>query len=265
MDWWWPLYLALGSLVGFLAGLLGVGGGAITVPVLVIIFSAQHFPPEHVLHLALGTSLAGVVFTSASSLRAHHGHGAVNWQIVRRFAPGIAVGTLSGSLVAGLFSARVLTVIFVVFISYAATEIVIGRKPIAHRQLPGRVGLTVVGLVIGAACSLVAAGGAFLTIPFMTWCNVKLHQAIGTSAALGFAIAIPGAIGYITTGLQVDSLPAGSLGFLYLPALACFVAGSTLTAPLGARMAHQLPVQKLRRIFAGVLYALALDMLSHLF
>ena len=265
MDWWWLAYLGLGSAIGFLAGLLGVGGGAITVPLLMMLFGAQDFPQEHLLHLALGTSLAGVIFTSASSLRAHHGHGAVNWQIFRRFAPGIAAGTLLGSLVAGSFPTHLLTVIFVVFIFYAATEILFDRKPTAHRQLPGRIGLTLVGLGIGIACALVAAGGAFMTIPFMTWCNVKLREAIGTSASLGFAIAIPGAIGYIFTGLHAHSLPHGSLGFIYLPALACFAVGSVVTAPLGARTTHRLPVKKLKQIFAFVLYALALKMLSTLF
>lgn len=265
MDWWWPAYLVLGSLVGFLAGLLGVGGGAMTVPILVMLFTAQNFPQEHVLHLALGTALACIVFTSASSLRAHHAHAAVNWQIIRRFAPGIAVGTLLGSLVAGSFPTRLLTMIFVVFIFYAASEILANRKPKSNRQLPGVIGLTTVGLGIGVASSLVAAGGAFLTIPFMTWCNVKLHEAIGTSSALGFAIAIPGAIGYMITGWHAAPLPPGALGFVYLPALAFFVIGSMFFAPLGARTAHRLPVKKLRRIFAVVLYALALKMLASLF
>jgi len=265
MDWWWFAYIGLGSMIGFLAGLLGVGGGAISVPLLMMLFSAQGFPREHILHLALGTSLAGVIFTSASSLRAHHGHGAVNWQIFRRFAPAIAVGTLLGSLVAGSVPTHLLTVIFVIFIFYAATEILFDRKPAAHRQLPGAIGLTLAGLAIGMACALVAAGGAFITIPFLTWCNVKLREAIGTSASLGFAIAIPGAIGYIFTGSHVPSLPPGSFGFVYLPALACFAAGSVVTAPWGARTAHGLPVKQLKKIFAFVLYALALKMLSTLF
>ena len=265
MDWWWLAYLILGSLVGFLAGLLGVGGGALTVPILLMLFAAQNFPHEHVLHLALGTALACIVFTSASSLRAHHAHGAVNWQIIRRFAPGIAAGTLLGSLVAGNFPTRLLTIIFVVFICYAATEILADRKPKANRQLPGAVGLTGVGLGIGIASSLVAAGGAFLTIPFMTRCNVKIHEAIGTSSALGFAIAIPGAIGYMVTGWHASPLPAGALGFVYLPALGFFVIGSMFFAPLGAKTAHRLPVKKLRRIFAVVLYTLALKMLTSLF
>src|ERR1700682_264471 len=146
MDWWLLAYLALGSVIGFLAGLLGVGGGALTVPLLMMLFSAQDFPHEHILHLALGTSLAGVIFTSASSLRAHHGHGAVNWQIFRRFAPAIAVGTLLGSLVPRSPPTHLLTVIFVIFIYYAATEIFYDRKPAAHRQLPGAIGLTLAGL-----------------------------------------------------------------------------------------------------------------------
>lgn len=264
MDVWWLVYAGLGCLVGFLAGLLGVGGGAMTVPILVMVFTARQFPHEHLLHLALGTSLACIIFTSASSLRAHHSHGAVNWDIFRRFAPGIAVGTLLGALVAGFFPTRVLTIIFVVFVFYAASEMLLDRKPKPHRQLPGVLGMTGAGLAVGVASSLVAAGGGFATIPFMTWCNVKLHQAIGTSSALGLAIAVPGTLGYVYTGWQAAPLPRGSLGFVYLPALAFFVIGSTLFAPLGARTAHRLPVERLKKIFAFVLYMLALKMLSTL-
>ncbi len=261
----WLAYVVLGCVVGLLAGLLGLGGGAITVPILVMLFTAQGIPHQHVLHLALGTAIACIAFTSASSVRAHHSRGAVNWRIFRRFAPGLALGTLAGSLVAGTFPTRMLTVIFVVFIFYAASELLLDRKSKPNRQLPGPVGLTGVGLAIGTVSSLVAAGGAFLTIPFMTWCNVHMREAIGTSAALGFSIAVPGAIGYIITGQYATPLPPGAVGFVYLPALACFVLGSVFFAPVGARMAHRLPVKKLRIFFAFMLYLLALKMLSTLF
>lgn len=261
---WLLVYAAIGCVIGYLAGLLGVGGGAMTVPLLVICFTAQNFPREHILHLALGTSLACIVFTSASSLRAHHFYGAVNWRIFRNFSPGIVIGTLSGALVAGSVKTSVLTVIFSVFIFYAATDMLIDKQSKPTRQVPGAVGLTGVGLVVGMASSLVAAGGGFLTIPFMTWCNVKLHEAIGTSAALGFAIAVPGACGYVYTGLDAGALPAGSLGFVYLPAVASFAVGSVIFAPVGAATSHRLPVHLLKKIFAVVLYALALKMLSTL-
>ena len=260
----WLLYLATGVFAGFLAGLLGVGGGLVIVPVLVFIFTAQHFPPEQVMHIALGTSLASIMFTSVSSLRAHHAHGAVNWAVVRGITPGIIAGTLGGTVVAAQLSTAFLKVFFVVFLYYVATQMVLNIKPKPTRELPGRAGMFGVGSVIGAVSSLVGIGGGTLSVPFMTWCNVKLHQAIGTSAAIGFPIAAAGAAGYIANGWMRDALPAYSLGFVYLPALVGLVAASVLTAPYGARLAHRLPVARLKKIFALLLYALGTRMLFSL-
>ena len=260
----WLLYLATGVFAGFLAGLLGVGGGLVIVPVLVFIFTAQHFPPEQVMHIALGTSLASIMFTSVSSLRAHHAHGAVNWAVVRGITPGIIAGTLGGTVVAAQLSTAFLKVFFVVFLYYVATQMVLNIKPKPTRELPGRAGMFGVGSVIGAVSSLVGIGGGTLSVPFMTWCNVKLHQAIGTSAAIGFPIAAAGAAGYIANGWMRDALPAYSLGFVYLPALAGLVAASVLTAPFGARLAHRLPVVRLKQVFALLLYALGTRMLFSL-
>lgn len=256
----WIAYLATGALVGFLAGLLGIGGGATIVPVLSILFSAQHFEPRYIQHLALGTSLASIAFTSASSFRAHDSHGAVHWEAVRRITPGIVLGSLAGTYLARLMSSRYLTIFFVVFIAYLATQILANITPKPHRQLPGEGGMALAGSVIGATSSLVGIGGGALSTAFMIWCNVRLHQAIGTSAAIGFPIAVAGAVGYLLNGLGVQGLPEWSLGFVYLPALVGLVVASMATAPLGARAAHRLPVATLRRIFAFVLYALALRM-----
>ncbi|MDP2963226.1 MAG: sulfite exporter TauE/SafE family protein [Sulfurimicrobium sp.] len=261
----WLFYLLTGIVAGFLAGLLGVGGGLVIVPVLTFIFTAQHFPASHILHLALGTSLASILFTSVSSLRAHHAHGAVNWQLVRGVTPGILAGTFLGTVLAAQLSSNFLKGFFVMFVYYVATQMLLNIKPKPTRQLPGWGGLFGAGSIIGGVSSLVGIGGGTLSVPFMTWCNIKMHQAIGTSAAIGFPIALAGAVGYIVNGLGTAGLPEYSLGFVYLPALAGLVLASVLTAPLGARLAHRLPVPQLKKIFAALLYVLGTRMLVSMF
>jgi uncharacterized membrane protein YfcA len=258
---WWAAYLAVGALAGFLAGLLGVGGGFVIVPSLIFLFNSQHFPQTNLVHLALGTSLASIMFTSVSSLRAHHAHGAVNWKIVRSITPGIVIGTLLGSVFAAMLSSSVLALFFAVFVFFAATQILLDIKPKPHRQLPGTAGTFLVGIIIGVIFSLVGGGGAILSIPFMLYCNIKTHDAIGTSAAIGFPIAVSGAAGYIFTGLAQASLSPHSLGFVYLPALLGLVVTSVFTAPYGAKLAHRLPVERLKKIFAVFLYIIAAKML----
>ena len=254
------LYLLLGLFAGLLAGLLGVGGGLVIVPVLMFIFAAQHFPDAVIIHLALGTSLASIMFTSLSSMRAHHLHRAVNWQVVRMITPGIVTGTLLGSVFAAHVSAYFLKVFFVLFLFYVATQMLINIKPKPARDLPGWGGMFAAGNIIGGVSSLVGIGGGTLSVPFMTWCNVKMHQAIGTSAAIGFPIAVAGAAGYVANGLSVTDLPRYSLGYVYLPALAGVVLASMLTAPLGAKLAHRLPVSLLKRLFAILLFSLGAKM-----
>jgi uncharacterized membrane protein YfcA len=261
----WAAYIGLGLFAGFVAGLLGVGGGLIIVPVLSFVFAAHHFPDAYTLHLALGTSLASIVFTSISSFRAHHAHGAVNWKIWRQVTPGIITGTLLGSVLAAHLSTHFLKVFFVIFLFYVGTQMILDIKPKAARDLPGLPGMFGAGNIIGAVSSLVGIGGGTLSVPFMTWCNVKLHDAIGTSAAIGFPIAVAGAVGYVANGLRVDGLPEYSLGFIYLPALAAIAVASILTAPFGARLAHRLPVKKLKKIFAVLLYTLGIRMAWSLF
>jgi uncharacterized membrane protein YfcA len=265
MNEWFFGYLLLGAVAGFFAGLLGVGGGAIMVPVLALMFAAQGFPEQHLMHLALGTSMATIVFTSISSLRAHHKHGAVIWPIVRDIAPGIIVGTLLGAQVAGLIPTRPLAIFFAIFIAYVAVQMILNVKPKPSRQLPGKAGMFGVGAFIGGISALVAIGGGSLSVPFMTWCNVKVHHAIGTSAAIGFPIALAGTIGYMISGYGAANLPAGSFGFIYLPALAATVVVSMLVAPIGARVAHSLPVATVRKVFAGLLILLLVKMLHGLF
>ncbi len=265
MSVWLLGYLVLGAVAGFFAGLLGVGGGAIMVPVLALMFAAQGFPTDHLMHLALGTSMAAIVFTSISSLRAHHQHGAVQWGIVKSITPGILLGTFAGAQLASLVATRPLAIFFTVFMSYVAFQMLANIKPKPSRQLPGALGMFLVGNGIGAISALVAIGGGSLSVPFMTWCNVKMHHAIGTSAAIGLPIAVAGTLGYLVGGLGATHLPDGSFGYIYLPALAACVAMSVLTAPLGAKAAHKLPVPILKKIFAGVILLLLAKMVHGLF
>lgn len=260
-----PAYLLTGAVAGFFAGLLGVGGGVVVVPVLTIIFARQGFPANEVMHLALGTSMATILFTSISSLRAHHAHRAVLWPVMRDLTPGILIGTLLGAMLAARISSRALSIFFVGFMIFVAVQMIANLRPKPSRNLPERGGLSIAGTVIGAVASLAAMGGGALTVPYLIWCNVRPHQAIGTSAAVGLPIAIGGTIGYIWNGWGHPGLPSGSMGFVYLPALAVILIASVLTAPLGARLAHRLPVATLKRIFAGLLLVLSTKMLWSLY
>ncbi|MBW8905980.1 MAG: sulfite exporter TauE/SafE family protein [Betaproteobacteria bacterium] len=257
----WLAYLGIGVLVGFAAGLLGIGGGVVMVPLLALVFAGQQLPAEHVLHLALGTAMAAMVFTSIASMRAHHAHGAVDWRIARAMSPGMLLGSFCAALVAGLMPTRPLAVMFALLVFYAATQMLLDLKPRSTRELPGSAGIFAAGAAIGAVSSLAAVGGAFMSIPFLTWCKVPLRRAIGTAAANGLPIALAGTAGYVLHGLRASGLPYPSLGFVYLPALALLVATSMLTAPFGARLAHRLPVKRLRMLFAFLLYFFAARML----
>jgi uncharacterized membrane protein YfcA len=260
VDWWLLSYPLLGVFGGFIAGLFGVGGGLTIVPILFMIYSAQGFFDAHIMHLALGTAMASIVFTSISSMRAHHSHGAVRWDIVRAMTPGLLLGTFAGSLFVGLIPTRPLVMVFVLLVYYAAAQLMLDFKPKAHRQLPGAGGLFAAGGVIGSVSSLVAAGGGFLSVPFMLFCNVSIHSAVGTSSALGFPIAMAGMMGYIVAGWEATNLPSHTLGYLYLPALFGVVAFSMWAAPYGAKLAHRLPVKNLKRAFGGFLALLATKM-----
>lgn len=255
------MYILLGSLAGVLAGLLGIGGGLVIVPMLTFTFAAQGVPHEHILHLALGTSLASIMFTSVSSLRSHHRRGAVIWPVVFRITPGILFGTFLGSWVASRLSTNFLKIFFAIFLLYMATQMLFGMKPKGSRELPGKAGMFTAGSTIGIFSSLVGIGGGTLTVPFLAWHNTPMHSVIGTSSAIGFPIALAGAIGYLINGMGAVGLPSGSIGFIQLTALTGIAAASILTAPLGAKIAHSLPVDKLKKLFAVLLYVVGLKML----
>ena len=252
----------LGVATGFLAGLLGIGGGMIMVPFITFILGARGVAPDLAVKMAIATSMATIVFTSVSSVRAHHKRGAVRWDLVRGLAPGIVAGSLLGSMgVFAVLKGSSLAIVFGLFVSFSATQMLLDRKPKPTRQMPGAAGQFGAGAGIGLLSGLVGAGGGFISVPFMTWCNVAIHNAVATSAALGFPIARANVVGYVVSGQSVAGLPAASLGYIWLPALAVIASCSVFTAPLGAKAAHSLPITSLKRVFASVLFVLAAYML----
>ncbi|WP_174875042.1 sulfite exporter TauE/SafE family protein [Vogesella oryzae] len=255
------ILLLCGAVAGFLAGLLGVGGGLVIVPVVVGVLDAAGLGGSHVQHLAVGTSLAVMVFTSFASVRAHHKKGAVDWQLVRGMAPGMVLGTFGGSLLAGLIPGHALRWFFVLYAYVIGAQMFLGAKPAASRDMPGLAGQTATGGVIGMISSWVGIGGGSMSVPFMSWCNVPVHTAIATSAALGWPIAVSGAIGYLLSGWQQPGLPWGAIGFVYLPAMLALMLMTVLLAPVGARAAHALPVAGLKKAFAVLMVVMASEML----
>ena len=254
--------LAVGAVIGFAAGLLGIGGGMLAVPFMMLVFTAMKLPPQHILHMAIATSLATILFTSISSVRAHHKRGAVLWPVAARLAPGILAGSLLGARLAAALPTHALAVVFALFVAVSATQMLFDRKPQPHRQLPGTAGMVGAGGAIGFVSAIVGAGGAFISVPFMTWCNVRIHNAVATSASLGFPIAAAGTIGYALTGWHATDEVAGTVGYVHVPALVSVACASVLTAPQGARLAHSLDTRRLKRVFAVMLYLLAAYMLN---
>ncbi len=249
-------YLGIGVAVGFFAGLLGIGGGVIIVSSLALMFAAHGYPPEYVMHLAIGTSLAAIVFGSWSSFRAHHRHGAVEWPVVRAMTPGLLAGVAAGALAARFFSSAFLKYFWLGFTLFVTSQMVFNLRPKPSRELPGQPALGLIAFVIGACSSLFGGGAAAIGVPFLTWCNMTAHRAIGTVAAMGFPLAIAGSAAYVAAGWNVAGLPPWSAGFVYLPAFIAISIPSVVVAPWGARLAHRLGGATLRRIFAVFLLAM---------
>lgn len=253
---------ALGLSTGFLAGLLGIGGGMLMVPFITLILSTRAVGDDLAVKMAIATSMSTIVFTSISSVRAHHKRGAVRWDLVKGLAPGIVIGGAVASLgVFAVLKGSSLALFFAGFVGFSATQMFLDKKPKPTRQVPGVIGLAGAGSAIGFLSGLVGAGGGFISVPFMTWCNIAIHNAIATSAALGLPIALVNVVGYVISGQHLLNLPSYSFGYIWLPALAVIASCSVLTAPLGARVAHRLPVKQLKRVFACILYGLATYML----
>jgi len=251
------MLVVLGCATGFAAGLLGIGGGMLLVPFLTMIFTARQFEATHIIHIAIATSLATILFTSLASVYAHHKRGAVRWRIAALLTPGILIGSWISPFIAARLDTRVLAGFFAVFVGFSALQLLMNRKPKPARELPGQPGLLAAGSGIGALSGIVGAGGGFISVPYMIWCNVPIHNAVATSAVLGFPIALAGSLSYIIAGWNVTGMPPGSLGYIYAPALAAVVAGTVVTAPLGARVAHAMDTKSLKKAFAILLFGLA--------
>ena len=254
-------YLGLGAVAGIIGGLLGLGGGIVIVPALLLIFIHQDFPPGSLMHLAVTTSLATIIFTSMSSAYAHHRRQAVDWKIVKFLVPGIVMGAVIGAVIADHLDSDRLRVFFGIFELLVAFQVWSGLKPEASRQLPRYQGMLLAGNGIGMFSTILGIGGGTLTVPFLLWCNVNIRIAVATSAACGLPIALAGCITMIIAGWNQPGLPEFTLGYVFWPAALGIIITSILTAPVGAKFAHRLPVQTLKRIFAFVLAAIGIRML----
>jgi len=255
------IYLGVGWFAGFVAGLLGVGGGLIIVPALVLSFRAQGMDGAVLAHVAVGTSLATIIITSTSSMIAHHRHGAVQWPVFWRLAPGLVAGSWFGAWLARMIPGAGLRTLFGIFELLVAVQLVTQWRARAHRQLPGVAGLAIVSGLIGTVSTLVGIGGGTMTVPFLNWCHVNLRKAVATSAACGLPIAMAGAFGFMVFGWLDGRAPALATGYVYWPAFATIAAAGLVTAPLGARAAHRLPTEVLGKIFAALLATLGVRML----
>jgi len=241
------IFLLLGVFAGLVAGLLGAGGGLIIVPVLAFVFHKQGFSSGLVMHLAIGTSLATIIFSSISSMRAHHRHGAILWPVFRKLLPGIGLGALAGAFLAKLLSTQFLNNFFAVFELMVAVQMAINLRPKSARQLPQSIGILFVGGITGVVSSIVGVGGGTMVVPFLVWCNVAMRNAVATSSACVLPLAIAGTLGFVMGGWKNIDLPDYSFGFIYLPALLGVIITSVLFAPVGARLAHRLPAVVLKK------------------
>lgn len=256
------MYLLLGAIVGILAGLLGVGGGLIIVPVLAAIFSYQGISPEIIMHLALGTSLASILATSVSSVYSHHKRQAISWPRAIKLTPGILVGAWCGGLLAGILSSDFLKPVFAFFELGVAVYMLSEVKTRPHNDSPSQINFSISGGLIGFVSSLVGIGGGTMTVPWLMWHGSSIHKAIATSAAVGFPIALAGSVSYLFIGWNNTHLPDNAIGFIYLPALAGIIISSIFFAPVGASWAHSLEVKKLKKVFAVLLISLAIYLLT---
>lgn len=254
-------YLLIGLLAGVIGGLMGLGGGIVIVPALYFLFVWQGFPAGSIMQLAVATSLATIVFTAIASTRAHHLRSAVLWPVVKGLTPGIVLGAaVAGFLVARLPS-DTLRVAFGLFEIAVAAQIAFGAKPPPQRTLPGRGGQFAAGGVIGGLSTILGIGGGTLTVPFLLWCNVNIHKAVATASACGLPIALVGTLALIASGWREPELPSDTLGFVYWPAALAIIVASFIAAPWGVRLAHALPVDTLKRVFAVVLALIGLRMI----
>lgn len=254
-------YLLLGAIAGLLAGLFGIGGGLVIVPILALLFNAQGFPDDVIMIMAVATSLATIVLTAISSVLAHHRLGSVVWSKVARLTPTIMLGSAIGAVLAKQISAYHLRLVLVVFLCYAAIQMAFQFKPKAGLHKPSLLLDGFVGLLIGLLSAIVGIGGGTLTVPYLVYGQFVMKQAVAVSSACGLPIAIAGTISYALLGWQQADLPEWGLGYVYLPAFFGITLSSILTAPLGAKLAHHLPAATLKRYFSILLFIMAVKLL----
>jgi len=255
-------YLATGFVAGSMAGLMGVGGGIVVVPALAWIYARAGFAADLSFHLAVGTSLATLIGTGSASAWSHHRRGAVRWELVRALAPWLVLGAWIGSRVAGVLDGSWLRAVFGAFLAAVSIGMLLERRVAGGRRLPGSAGMGLAGVGIGSVSALVGIAGGTLTVPFLAQGGLDMRRAVATSAACGPPIALVGMAGFVLEGWGREGLPAGSTGFVYWPAVAAILVASVPAAPLGARLAHGLPLPLLRRIFGVLLLLVAMELLA---
>ncbi len=250
------IFLAIGALAGFTAGLFGVGGGLIIVPLLYVVFTHMGYEPEVIMHMALGTSLATIIVTSISSLIAHHRNGAVIWSVFRNLTPGLIIGSFLGAGIAGLLSGANLQLIIGVFVIWVAYKMMFGTRHVTdqHSVLPSAFKQFYAGTGIGVASAIFGIGGGSLTVPYLNHYGVVMQRAVGTSAACGLPIAIAGAFGFIFFGMKEQANVPNSIGFVHIYAFLGISIMSFFTAKLGAKAAHVLSPIMLKKCFAVLLF-----------
>ena len=253
------MLLVSGAVAGTLAGLLGIGGGIVIVPIVTLLFESQDIGQGLAIKIALGTSLATIVVTAISSIYAHQRKQAVEWGLFRAMTPGVLIGSLLGAWLADLIPGKLLYAAFIVFLFAVSAQMALSRLS-AHRGLPGKFVLAGISGGFAVVSALMGIGGGSMNVPFLSFCGVPIKRAIATAAAIGLPISISATLGYIIGGLNETGLPAGSLGYVNLPVFGGVVAASLLFAPLGAALAHKLPDQLLRRLFAVFLFVMAVRM-----
>ncbi len=254
--------LSFGGLAGLVAGLFGIGGGIILVPFFLWLFSARGFSQDVVMHSAVATSLATIIVTAISSVFAHHRLGSVLWNVVHKLAPGVFIGAVSGAALADRLPTETLRLIFACYLLIVSLEMIFQWRPKAEKQHPSSPILVISGIAIGALSSVLGIGGGTLTVPLLTKYGFPIRNAVAISSACGLPIAISGSMSFALFGLGKTGLPDGSIGYVYWPAFLGIVLTSILMAPVGAKLAHRLPTKILKRIFAGLLFAVSVNMLG---
>jgi uncharacterized membrane protein YfcA len=255
--------LILGMITGLLAGMFGIGGGSVIVPALVMVFTAEGFPSDLVMIMAIATSLAAIISSSISSVLAHNKLGSVLWGKVARLTPGIFLGALLGAVIAEYINAQILRYIVVFFLFYMGFQILLQVKPTEGFTEQKRLVDYFVAVIIGLVSAIIGIGGGSLTVPYLVHGNIPMRNAVAIASACGLPIALSGTLTYALLGLNAQGLPEASFGYVSLPAFLGISLSSIVTAPIGAKLAHSLPVAKLKRYFSLLLFLMAAKMLWH--